>query len=312
MFYTDPDFDLQQLVCEAIAAEKSGSLDSELSDLSELSESDNDSDTLAVTTLSVTIAPAQCTAANSTASSSSPHTGTRLSISEGNSSTRNKKRKRSANNAAARRTAHHAARRTPLPAVSNPFVPLNCAAREVNAVQTLPETLNGTKLSSASTAFQGIRHRVEKVAWKLAEILGLGFRYQSWDGRCVLRSIHLSILTLKLYSHTLAVVDKQTEVILAVCAKKVDDPSWDNTATTCAEELENLRPRGYYPNPQPGDPHQKREPSNLPSKAKKPKVSKTGKTRKPKVKDPEMRGVFNYLSSGISTDGGQKVSNISA
>lgn len=107
-------------------------------------------------------------------------------------------------------------------------------------------------------------------------------------------------------SATLAIVDKTTECVLVLCPKKLEDPSWDDVTAACGDKLEELRPTGYYPNPQPGDPHQKSTKPRKPSKIR--KTTKSG--RKPKVKDPEMRGVFNSLSFGISTDGGQVVSTL--
>lgn len=101
-------------------------------------------------------------------------------------------------------------------------------------------------------------------------------------------------------SQTFAVVDKITQCVLVLCPKKLQDESWDADVKEAGDHLEALRPLGFYPNPQPGDPLKRRRKRN--------KAKASPKKGGRKAKDPEMRGTFNHLSRGVSTDGGQVVS----
>lgn len=165
---------MQSLLCEAIdrhsTAESPASELGNLSDLSDISESDDPSEeddhSDSVFAKDTHASPAL------DGPGSYPPTSSR----------KRGKRKRSANNAKARKKAHHAATRAQ-PAIERQFVPLKSAAHHVRNAEVIPETLDGPSLPTARTAFQAVRQAVEKVRWKLAEVLSLGFRYQSWDGR---------------------------------------------------------------------------------------------------------------------------------
>lgn len=193
VLYTDASFDLPNLIRAALNKSSSSYSDDELSDLSDLDGEFDEDDTAGEAADEETPgADDNLTTLEDPSTSGiqeyeqTPHAGPLRSShptpDPQQPSHTSQKRKRSSNNAKSRTKARRANKRSK-PAIEHSFVHPKPAAAHIRAASILPESLDGAALPTTSTAFQAIRQQVEKVAWRVAELLNLGFRYQQWDGR---------------------------------------------------------------------------------------------------------------------------------